>query len=418
MGQTNSTTMTPRAGPNRGAPGPPGGWGPAAVFGRLKSWLKRRKTPPHQIALLACVVLFFGARLALMVQAPTRLYEPEEYINLRLAAAVLGEEGAWAPLTPPPVPPDHVSGPAPLGAFQFQDFDGGTLAAAIALVPVAAVLGLSVASVKLGALLWTGLVLWLWLAILGRVGGDRGRLIGAAVFAFGPATWVIASSVHWGNHCESAFGPPLVLLLGMALRRSKGWWRLAAAVGLGLGAGASIWFSQLNLLAGGLALLLALVLGRARPWEWPLVGAGLVAGLLPRLLVLPRRDLFRFGAHDRTAADLIDGLLGGDWSREVLVATWAENPPLATWDFEGLGSFPWSAQAEVGLRGVVVACLALAVVSAISRRRDGWELALAAGARGGAGGGGGRGGGRGGRPRPCCCNPPCCWPVAISRSIA
>jgi hypothetical protein len=347
------------------------------VFEPLKSWLRRRKTSPYQVALAACIVLFFGARLALMVRAPTRLYEPEEYINLRLAAAVLGEEGAWGPLTPPPAAPSPAGETVSLGEFQFQDFDGGTLAAAIALVPVAAVFGLSVTTVKAGALLWTGLVLWLWLSILGQVGGDRGRLVGAAVFAFGPATWVIASSVHWGNHCESAFGPPLVLLIGMALRRSEGRRRWAAAGGLGLAAGLSIWFSQLNLLAGGVALLLALVIGRARPREWPVVGAGLVAGLIPRLLVLPPRKLFRFGAHDRAASELVDGLVGGNLSRKELVQTWGESPPLATWDFEGLGSFAWSPQAEAGLRWVVLACLAVAVVSAIARRREGWELGLA-----------------------------------------
>lgn len=329
---------------------------------------------------VGCLVLFFGTRILLVAQAPTRLYHPEEYVNLRLAASLLGEDGDWGRLTPPKYRPLQSGSPmglAPLSAFQYQTFDGGTLAASMLLVPIAAVFGLSTTSVKIGALLWTALGLLLWLEVLGHALGPRARIWGAAAFALAPAPFLITSSVHWGNHAESAFGPPLILLAGLAARRSLGALRPAMFLLLGAAAGFSVWFSQLNLLPGGVALLAGLVVARARVWHLPLVVLGGVLGLTPRLLLMPPKDLFRFGAQQKGVGDLVDQLLHGAWTHVELKAMWRTHPSLATWDLEGLGSLGFAEPAEAWLRGVLVLA-ALAALWGTRSRRPGWTLAAGA----------------------------------------
>ncbi len=329
-------------------------------------------------ALLACIALFVGARVALAVRAQTQLYQPEEYINLRLAASLLGEDGAWGPLPRPVFPGPRMGSPVTvplLDAFQYQDFDGGTLAVAMLLVPVAAVFGLGQITMKLGALLWALAILLLWLEVLGHAGGPRGAAWGAAAFAFGPAPWLLLGAIHWGNHAESAFGPPLILLAGLAARRSLGWGRWPAFLGLGAVAGFAVWFSQLNLLPGAVALLGALVVARARPWHLLPVAAGVCAGLAPRAIRVGWEGVFRFGAQKLDASGLIAPLLDGAITGPELLDVYAREPALATWRLGGLGSSFGGPPLELALRLVVAVALLAAVVGA-ARRKDGRWLVL------------------------------------------
>lgn len=327
------------------------------------------------------MALFLGARLALVIRAPTQLYHSEEYINLRLAASFLGEDGAWLPLTPPAFPVEvhgTIFDVPLLDAFQYQDFDGGTLAVSMMLVPLAWALGLSMASVKAGALLWTAAILLLWLEVLGHAGGRRGAAWGAAAFAFGPAPWLILSSIHWGNHSESAFGPPLILLAGLAAARSPGGGRVPAFAVLGAVAGFTVWFSQLNLLAGSLALVGALFIARARPWHLVPTAIGVCVGLAPRALRVGVDGVFSFGAQQVGLGQLVERLAGGG-------ATWVElremywvHPSLISWRLDGIGSLQGLNGLEIWLRSVIAVATVAAVLFAISRRRDGRGLVLAA----------------------------------------
>jgi hypothetical protein len=233
-------------------------------------------------ALAACVAVFVILRILICLAAPTQLYHAEEYVNLRLAAAVLGDEGAWPDgYVPPPGEADFGS----LFDYQYQDWDGGTLVVGVVLVPLVALLGLSTAAVKAGATLWALAGMLAWVAVLGRLFGRTGALVAAVLFVAAPAPWLLLSSIHWGNHAESALFPPLLLLLlHVAAERERPREAAAWLFGAGVLAGFGCWFSLLNMLPVALCLLFApLLLGWRTLAAAPVFVAGGAIGFLPWL---------------------------------------------------------------------------------------------------------------------------------------
>ena len=190
---------------------------------------------------LAALVLL---RILLCMAAPTQLHHSEEFVNLRLAASLLGDEAEWEALGA--VSPTDDRDPARPGLFdfQYQDWDGGTLVVALVLVPIAALGGLSVGTVKVGAILWSFGVALAWLLLLGSLWGQEGKRWGALAFAAVPVPYLLASSIHWGNHAESALFLPLVLLILFGASEQR---RAASLLGrvaiAGLLAGFGVYFS-------------------------------------------------------------------------------------------------------------------------------------------------------------------------------
>ena len=276
----------------------------------------RRRT---WIVILVALGLVVGLRTAFVLDQPLRLYGAEEYRNLRLAATVWGEEEAWGGLLlgspgDPADPPLRTSDRSSLFDFQFQDWDGGTLVGSMLLVPIAAVGGLSMGTVKAGAILWAALALLAWVGLLGRLEGPRGAWFAAAAFACAPPAYLGVTSFHWANHAESAVFIPLLLLAVLQAKRAStdraqaGW--LAAAGAL---AGFSVWFSPLNLLPALLALGLApLLLGRGCLRWAPLVLTGAALGFLPWLGRNDLADLAAFGAQGVGLGELARAGLGGE----------------------------------------------------------------------------------------------------------
>ena len=297
--------------------------------------------------LWSLVGLFVLARLLLNLAAPTQLYHSEEYVNLRLAAALLGDEQTW------PVPPPEPAMPWFLGDifdYQYQDFDGGTLVASFVLVPLAAVFGLGVFTMKTGALLWALATLLLWVAVGRRLFGVDGGLWMAVALLAAPAPWLIMSSIHWGNHAESAVFPPLVLLLLLMASDRKRWWTaLLLAIAAGLLAGLGAWFSLLNLLPVALiAGLLPLVLGWRTLAALPLFVGATAVGFLPWLGRNHSLSPSGIGAQGTSLPDLLQSLgrPGATQGGAEVLAVW---PRFAFWKLPGLWSWPEALQPAVDL---------------------------------------------------------------------
>lgn len=314
--------------------------------------------------LLALVGLFVLTRLLLLLAAPTQLYHSEEYVNLRLAAAVLGDADAWPVPPPEPAAPQAVG---PLFDYQYQDFDGGTLVVSLVLVPLAAVGGLSILTVKLGALLWAVATLLAWVAVARRLFGPDGGVWAAAALATAPVPWWILSCIHWGNHAESTLFPPLVILLLLVAADRKRWWAgLLLVPFAGLLAGFGVWFSLLNLLPLVLTAALLPLLFRWRSLAaLPLFVGSAAVGFLPWL---GRNESFspgRVGAQGTSLSDVV-GSLGGQGATQGGTEVLAVWPRFASWDLPGLWSWPDAVRPTLDLvcrLGIVAAAVVVLVLA-------------------------------------------------------
>ena len=282
-------------------------------------------------------------RLFLCIALPTQLYHPEEIVNLRLAASLLGEDRVWAaaqipaPKVAPPPPGGLSSEGASLFDYQYQAWDGGTLIAALVLVPVAALFGLSTTSVKVAAILWSLGVMAAWIALMRRLWGEQGALWTAAAFVAVPVPYLITSSIFWGNHSESALFLPLVFLLALGANdqtlpsRATAWSLLA-----GLLAGFGCYFSLLNLLPLGLvALGLPLIVGLRRSYLMLPFGVGAGLGFLP-WLGRNAASLSGEGSGIAAQSTSIGSLLkGAEVDSTPLVRLFQTWPRYADWNIHG-----------------------------------------------------------------------------------
>ena len=290
---------------------------------------------------LAVVVLL---RVLVNIAAPAQLHHPEEFVNLRLAASVLGDMPQQTALLPefPTPPPGSASATGSFFDYQYQDWDGGTLVVAMLLIPLSLVFGLSTTSIKAGALLWCLAGLVGWTLLLGRLYGNRGLRAGAVCFAAMPVPYLLQSCIHWGNHAESALFVP-VGLLGLLWsseakdHTSLAWRSLATGFIFGFGA----WFSLLNLAPMVLAAMALPILfvGRLRIVV-PLFGLGCALGLLPWL---GRNDLGDIGqglAHGQSLAQVAGAALSYGWDPSSLWELLSRYPKFTHWQIYRLWTMP------------------------------------------------------------------------------
>jgi hypothetical protein len=283
---------------------------------------------------LAALVLL---RILLCMAAPTQLHHSEEFVNLRLAASLLGDEAEWEPLGA--VSPTYDRHPARPGLFdfQYQDWDGGTLVVALVLVPIAALGGLSVGTVKAGAILWSFGVALAWLLLLGRLWGHEGKRWAALAFAAVPVPYLLASSIHWGNHAESALFLPLVLLLLFGASEQRRTTPLLGRVAIaGLIAGFGVYFSLLNLLPlGAVLLVLPLFFGRRAVMAAPTFAASGLLGALPWLGRNSLDSLKNLGAQGVGVAEFLSAAGG---AAQPAPKRWVHGdwPHFGRWDLHGL----------------------------------------------------------------------------------
>ena len=310
--------------------------------------------------LAACVL--GGLHAVLAWQRPVDLYSAEEYRNLRLAAAVLGEDPAWAGSLQSWPEPNGLEGDIGLFDYQFQAWDGGTLVASVLLVPLAAVFGLGAATVKAGATVWALATMAAWALLLGMVAGPRGRATALLLFACAPPAYLALSSIHVANHTESAVFLPLIgaawLWLGRApTRRSAGL--------VGFVSGFAVYFSPLNLLPAALAALLGpLLLGRPPLRLMPSCLVAAAVGFSPWLGRNDLADLANFSAQGLSVGDVVAGSLSIPDPSQLRAAL--DTPVFA--HLHGV-SLPWTgdrlAALELGWRGLVGLALVAAPISAL-----------------------------------------------------
>lgn len=332
--------------------------------------------------LLAALLLAVTLRVLLGLAAPAQLHHPEEFVNLRLAAGLLGDIPQQVQLLPefPAPPPGGEATGRSFFDYQYQDWDGGTLVVAIVLVPLALLFGLTTTAVKAGALLWCIGGLVLWVAVLGRLYGSPGLRYSAICFAAMPVPYVLQSCIHWGNHVESAGFVPLGLLaLLWAADGDDRKTRARRSLCAGLVFGFGTWFSLLNLAPALLAgLLLPLVMGRDSAAALGAFAAGCVLGLLPWL---GRNDLSDLGgglAHGQSLAQVAGAALSYGWDPSALWELFSRYPKFAHWQIHGLWSVPdLLATALDLLTRVLVVVSALIALGAAARavRSDAGGLA-------------------------------------------
>jgi hypothetical protein len=283
------------------------------------------------IALAVALLLFVGLRAAWCWLQPSELYFSEEYIQLRLAALVWGEDEAWEGLLDePPSQGLDPERPFDLFDFQYHPHEGGTLVVSLLLVPIVGVTGLGELPVKLLSILLGLATAIAWVGLLRRLHGEEATIPTAWVFACAPVSWVLATSVlHGYHHVQAALFLPLILLaltgtLRASRLRASGW-----ALVAGLIAGLGLWYSSLNLpclavIAVGIPICL-----RHRPLLLPCFAAGVVVGLLPWLGTNDLADLASFGAAGESASGVLGSVVHGDHeSRHQLWRGLAYRPAL------------------------------------------------------------------------------------------
>ncbi len=337
------------------------------------------------LIVLVALAVFVLLRVALITGAPTQLHHPEEIVNLRLAAAVLGEDGAWPVelAAVPEPPPESIPPETSFFDYQFQDFDGGTLVVSVLLVPIAGVFGLTQTTVKIGAVLWALAIALAWLALLGRLLGTAGTLAATAAFVCLPVPAFLLSCIHWGNHFESALFPPLILLLLVEAGRAEELpRRLGLAAGAGLLAGFGTWFSLLNLLPAVLAAgALVALMGRGALLGLPAYGAAAAVGFSPWL---GRNELGgSVEAQGRSVPDLLTGLFAGEGQSQGPRSVLELWPRFAEWSLPELwvpSESTASLLSFVSRSGVVVGALALSAAVIVSARRGQTQRARELGA--------------------------------------
>ena len=139
------------------------------------------------IALAVALLLFVGLRAAWCWLQPSELYFSEEYIQLRLAALVWGEDEAWEGLLDePPSQGLDPERPFDLFDFQYHPHEGGTLVVSLLLVPIVGVTGLGELPVKLLSILLGLATAIAWVGLLRRLHGEEATI---------PTAWVFACAV-------------------------------------------------------------------------------------------------------------------------------------------------------------------------------------------------------------------------------
>ena len=333
----------------------------------------RHKLQPGALvaAALGTVVLL---RVLLCLAAPAQLHHSEEFINLRLAAAVLGDDAEWNELrAQSPSRSDGSSAPG-LFDYQYQDWDGGTLVVSILLVPIAALGGLTVGTLKAGAILWSLGIAVVWILLLGRLWGESGTRWAAFAVAAVPVPYLLVSSIHWGNHAESALFLPLVLLLlCSAADTNKAGTAAVRVASAGLVAGFGVYFSLLNILPMGLIFLsLPLFFGKRLVMAMPTFAVAGTVGLLPWLGRNSPRDWGQIEAQGVGVIDLLRGapIDGATAAQGWVHASW---PHFGSWDLHGLWSpsGPLGALLDSGDRWAILIGGVVALAAGLARARRG-----------------------------------------------
>jgi len=263
--------------------------------------------PRIGLTLGAALTLFVALRVVWCLLQPIGVYNNEEYIQLRLAAVVWGEDSAWEgwPYDPATVASLDPARPLSLFDFLYHPFEGSTLVLSILLVPVAGVLGLGAASIKTVAIGWSVGVAAAWIVLLRRLWGDDAVVPAACVFACAPMPWVYSTLLlHGYHHSQVALFLPLALLLLVGVlddRAAKARWSALGAGGL---MGFGVWFSVLNLLPAALVgVLLLLLPGGIR--RFPLYVLGGVVGLAPWLGSNDLGGVSSFGASHMSLGEVL-----------------------------------------------------------------------------------------------------------------
>jgi hypothetical protein len=319
----------------------------------------RRSRGRHLVA-AALLTGFVVLRLVAAHHQAIPLTEPEELLNLRLARQILGgyEVG-------------------PLGRYWYTGVGGpggaGTLVLSVLYIPLVALMGPGVWTIRVMGILWALAGALLTAGIARRVFGPPGFLAGLVAALAMPPAWVGFTVMAKGNYVEAAV---LTLAAAYALLRASGsdgrisagaWSGLAGAV-----AAFSVWFWPSAAPPTGLlavAVVACAVLQRRPELAiGALVGAGL--GLLPSLAGI---------APTQASAAQVGALQASDVLREVLSAprTW---PALVHGSLAGqpLLSLPtapaweWAAGWQVNSENVLRAlswalCFGLVAVGASGR---------------------------------------------------
>jgi hypothetical protein len=224
--------------------------------------------PLREIAVAALLIAaHLILRVALIRNSPVELYQSEEYLALRPYVR-LAEGGSWREAMA--TLPGSVVG-----------LDGiGSKAQALLVLPVAALLGPTQATIKAVALLWSLLAAVVSAALGRRLFGPWGGVATLAGLLALPPAYLVYSTCTWGRHTEG--GVLSLLLLLMLHRVGAGPPRRGNAAALGALLVFAPWFALLAAIPAALVFiaLFWILTERRRLLGWTLAAAGL-ASLAP-----------------------------------------------------------------------------------------------------------------------------------------
>lgn len=170
--------------------------------------------------------------------------------------------------------------PWPLLDLQADPYAGGSLVISVLAAPFVALMGPSLAWLKLIALAWSTVGLVTWTLLLDRWWGRRAAHIFAFLFVFAPPLFVTYNLIAMGSHAEVVTLAGVQLLLAYrwlyGTRRSTGALVAWAAV-----AGFGTWFTYVSFLPFLVCVGVGVVGGALPLRRWPALAGGFLVGFAP-----------------------------------------------------------------------------------------------------------------------------------------
>jgi hypothetical protein len=224
---------------------------------------------PHVASYAPSYVLWVAAfivhRAVLVFLGFDGVYFWEETYRLLIAEAL---RGGW---------------PIPLHDLQADPYNGGSLVFSALTAAAAPIAGASIATLKLVAVAWNALGLWMWLVVANRIGGRATAHALGLLWLFAPPVFLVFNVVGLGSHSDTITlaGLQWLLLLRLIDDPDR---RPARVIAWAAAGGFAAWFGYASIISFGVGAAYAVAAGALPLRRWPQAAAAFAAGFLPWMM--------------------------------------------------------------------------------------------------------------------------------------